>query len=365
MEKELLTIRIGDNERLRPIMDGIMREKPLRIIDAGDISALQNVLSEIASAGEGYARILFIVSTDEGGASDHYYRILRFLRCHPDCLKNCIGGLVVDGTTELYTKSAACELVLAASMAGCLFIGKALVEGTGSLYNQHIIAGRWGTDLEEAYRRRIAELADRILEFEPPVFERPRIAVIHASENRGSNTLWIAGRVNEILKQSCDIEVLSLLNGTIYDCRGCSYETCLHFSENETCFYGGPITEMALPLIRDCDAILFLCPNYNDSVSANIMALLNRMNNLLLRKDLSSKYAFSIVVSGYSGSDIVARQLLSAVSLNKSLILPPYFCLMQTAHDPGSAKDSAGIETKISAFAENMQEVLLKKTLVS
>ena len=353
MNSDLTVIRLGGGTRLAGLIEKLKEEAKASVMDWRD-----------AFSGEDgravSSRVIFAVSVDGAGPSDEYYGCLRYLREHRECLKGCTGGLVVDGTTELYTKSAACELVLAGNGAGCLFIGKALVEGTGSLYNQHIVAGQWGLSLFDAYEKRVLDLAERIREFEAPRFERPRIAMIHASENKGSNTLWIANRAAELLADRCRIETLSLLNGTIYDCRGCSFEACRHFSENETCFYGGPITEQALPLIKNSDAILFLCPNYNDSVSANIMALINRMNNLLLRSDLSSKYVFAVIVSGYSGSDIVAKQLLGAVSLNKTLILPPYFCLMQTAHDPGSAGKSEGIEEKIRLFAENIGKTLLK-----
>lgn len=69
---------------------------------------------------------------------------------------------------------------------------------------------------------------------------------------------------------------------------------------------------LGLPAINACDAMLFLCPNYNDAVSANIMALFNRMTNLLLRHTLYDKYLFGVIVSGCSGSDLVAQQLLGA-----------------------------------------------------
>ena len=106
--------------------------------------------------------------------------------------------------------------------------------------------------------------------------------------------------------------------------------------------------------------MLFLCPNYNDAVSANIMALFNRLTNLLVQQNLSDKYLFGIAVSGYSGSDLVARQLLGAMCFNKTAILPPYFCLMQTAHDPGSAQKADGIAQRLDGFAENMRRILLQ-----
>ena len=111
-------------------------------------------------------------------------------------------------------------------------------------------------------------------------------------------------------------------------------------------------------LAKESDALLLLCPNFNDAVSANITAFFNRLTNLLVLRDLSEKYVFAIVVSGYSGSDLVARQILGAMSMNKGAILPPQFCLMQTANDPGSAQKSEGIAGRLDAFAAAMQRSL-------
>ena len=86
-------------------------------------------------------RVLIALTTGEGGMSLEAFRLLQSLRTHPDCLRGATGALIVDGAGELYTKQAAQAVALAANLAGCLFPGKPLVEGTGSLYNQHILAG--------------------------------------------------------------------------------------------------------------------------------------------------------------------------------------------------------------------------------
>ena len=112
-------------------------------------------------------------------------------------------------------------------------------------------------------------------------------------------------------------------------------------------------------LAKESDALLLLCPNFNDAVSANITAFFNRLTNLLVLRDLSEKYVFAIVVSGYSGSDLVARQILGAMSMNKGAILPPQFCLMQTANDPGSAQKSEGIAGRLNTFAAHIAQTLL------
>ena len=115
----------------------------------------------------------------------------------------------------------------------------------------------------------------------------------------------------------------------------------------------------AVPAMEACDGLLFLCPNYNDAVSANITALFNRLTSLLTQRDLSDKYLFGIVVSGYSGSDLVAQQLMGAMCFNKTAMLPPRFCLMQTANDPDSVRSMPGIQERIQEFAAHIEATLL------
>lgn len=307
-------------------------------------------------------RVLFALHVDAYGAGEALHTLLRRLRREPALLNGTVCGIVVDGDSELYTKSAAQALALAASMAGAYLPGKPLVEGTGSLYNQHIAAKNLGLSLEAAYFHRARELVSRILAFEPPRFAQPQLLTLHASGNRRSNTVWMGRELVRRLPDAVSARELSLQNGTIFDCRGCSYDACLHFAENNRCFYGGAITEEVLPAVQRCNAILLLCPNFNDAVSANITAFFNRLTNLSVLRDLSDKYVFAVVVSGYSGSDLVARQILGAMCLNKGAILPPRFCLMQTANDPDSARTSPGIETRLDTFAAQMTAALLSQS---
>ena len=346
--KPLYVIKLGDSDRLTRLLDTVRKEFPVQFVRPADLET-----------GFRDRHLLFALHLDEFGAGEELYMLLRLLRRNTDCLNGCVGGVVIDGEGELYTKSAAQALVLAANSAGCLFPGKPLVEGTGSLYNQHILARKEGLSWEETYFLRVRELAHRVLTFVPPRFERPKLLMLHASDHERSNSVWMGRQILSRLPDAVETQEISLRNGTIFDCRGCSYDTCLHFAENQSCFYGGTITEAVLPAIESCSAMLFLCPNFNDAVSANIMALFNRLTNLLVLRDLSDKYVFGVVVSGYSGSDLVARQLLGAMCLNKTAILPPKFCLMQTAHDPGSAKERPGMDQRLDAFARQICCTLL------
>ncbi len=304
-------------------------------------------------------RILFALATDEYGMDAQTLHLLRHLRANPDCLQGSIGSVIVDGNSELYTKQLAQDAVLAANLAGCLFPGKPLVEGTKSLYNQHILAAQKSMSWQQTYLHRSRELVQRLTDFQPPHFKKPKLLVLHASENDRSSTLWLWRKLKERLPDRCQIREISLQNGTIHDCRGCSYHTCLHFSKNGTCFYGGAISETVLPAIRECNALIFLCPNYNDAVSANITALFNRLTNLLLHSDLYDKYLYGVIVSGYSGSDLVARQLLGTMCLNKTAMLPPRFCMMQTANDLQAVQKIPNIDSQIDLYAAELLKTLL------
>lgn len=305
-------------------------------------------------------RILFAVAVDEGGPDPAFYELLRRLRRDRSCLSGSTACVVVDGTTELYTKSAAQELVLAANAAGCRFPGRPLAEATGSLYNQHIQARNLGLSWQETYEWRVRDLAQRLEDFCAPKFRRPKVLMLHASDQARSNTLAIGRAVCEKLSACCDVREVQLLNGTVHDCRGCGYQTCLHFAQDHTCFYGGVVAEEVLPAIEEADLLLFLCPNYNDALSANLVALINRMTALVVQKDLSDKYVAAVVVSGYSGSDIVARQLISGMNMNKSFYLPGNFALLETANDPGQALQCPDAEKKIAAFAQTIRSTMLK-----
>ena len=89
------------------------------------------------------------------------------------------------------------------------------------------------------------------------------------------------------------------------------------------------------------------------------MAFINRLTSLQLFHDLGEKYLFAVVVSGYSGGDLVAQQALGALCLNKGFLLPPRFCLMETANDPGAALAAPGVAQRLDAFANRIREVLL------
>lgn len=299
-------------------------------------------------------RVLFAFSLPENGFNENLYGLLAWLREHPGCLRGSVGGVVIDGAGDLYTKAAGRDLILAASLAGCVFPGRPLVEATGSLQNFTVQAKNAGCGLEEAYRLAAADLAGRVLGFAPPRKQRPKILALHASSRATSNTLALWGRVRERLEADCEIAEIGLRNGTLEDCAGCPYTTCLHFGEQGGCLYGGVMVQEVFPAVREADAVVLLCPNYNDALPANLTAAVNRLTALYRTTSFEAKALFAIVVSGYSGGDIVASQAASALCVNKGFWLPAGFCLLETANDAGAAIALPGIEDRLQWFAGNI-----------
>lgn len=298
-------------------------------------------------------KLLFAISLGESGINLELYGILKKIRLDRTCFDGCVAGVIVDGNSELYTKSVARELVLSANMAGCNFPGKPLVEGTRSLDNFNIIAKNLDTDNLGAYIQSGKLLVKNIMRFDPPRKKNPKLLVLHASNYKTSNTLTLWEMIKKHLG-NCEIIDISIRNGTIKDCIGCPYKTCQHFGEESSCFYGGVIVDKVYPAILDCDALILLCPNYNDSVSANLSAFINRLTALLRKTKFYDKYLFTVIVSGYSGSDIVAQQLISGLNMNKTFILPSRFAMMETANNPGSIIKLQGIEERAELFAQNI-----------
>jgi len=125
-----------------------------------------------------------------------------------------------------------------------------------------------------------------------------------------------------------------------------------------SCFYGGVMVEEVYPAILDCDALVMICPNYNDAISANLSAFINRLTALFNQVRFYNKAIFAIVVSGYSGGDIVARQVLGALNMNKSFWLPAEFALFATANDPFSIEKIADIDMQAEVYAQNILQQL-------
>lgn len=299
-------------------------------------------------------KIIFAIELDECGFNISLFEILLELKQRgDDALSGSRSVIIIQSSSELFTKSTAQRIIFLANQMGCRFPGHPVVEATYNFNNFLTWQKTFNLPLMDIYKKQSKELVKKLMEENLKLINRPKILVLHSSLFRTSNTLMLWRIVKENFTGE-DIKEFHVENGTVVDCRGCSYKTCIHYSEEKGCFYGGIMIKEILPAIEDADCIIWLCPNYNDAISAKLMAVINRMTVLYKRVRFWDKTLFSIIVSGNSGSDCIAKQLIGALNINKGFRLPPYFVLMATANDPGAIKKVPGIEEMAKKFTENV-----------
>lgn len=358
------TLHISDNRLLviKPTCELMERAERLDEVLNFALEGLDfELIEKISDIPDGYMqgrRVIFAICLSEAGINMEYYRLLEYFRVNPDCLNNSVSGILVDGHSEFFTKALARRLAFSANMAGCVFPGKPLVEATGSLGNFHVLSKITGKPKFEVYKNNARDLMLKVRDFEYPDVESPemiKLLVVHASSRKTSNSLLLWDKIKQNLDPRVDIREVSLRNGELHDCRGCKYEDCLHFGEQDSCFYGGVITEKVFPSLLECDALIMICPNYNDAVSANMTAMINRLTSMFRAHDFSAKRIYALVISGYSGSDIVAEQLIGALNFNKAFILPGRFAMLETANDPKSILEVENIDEKAAEFAARIR----------
>ena len=349
-----------ENSRLlKALRQGLAGVRVQEVTEVSQLEAMTDESGRLAPEGwTGKHLALFAIDLGEYGVNLEYTRLLGWLRSHPKSLEGWTGGVTADADSDLYTKSAARELVFTANRAGCAFVGRPLVEGTRTLSNFAIVASNLGTDLYGAYVESIKLLVKEMARSQEPDKERKReLLVLHASSHKSSNTYAVWQGVKQYLTD-ISITEIGLRNGTLADCSGCPYKMCLHFGERGSCFYGGVMVENVYPAVKKADGILLLAPNYNDALSANLTAFINRLTALFRTTRFYDKKLFGIVVSGYSGSDLIAEQMIAALNMNKTFYLPGHFAMLETPNHPGEAMKLPGIEERMRQYAKRIQNNL-------
>ncbi|MGN1166193.1 MAG: flavodoxin family protein [Lachnospiraceae bacterium] len=308
--------------------------------------------------------VIFLISMDETGINLALDIVLKKIASVPNCMDGVSGGIIAVGDGELYTKEAARKTAFVLNRVGCLIRGKAFAEVTGSMRNMKNQAAFRQVSQEEAFFQ-CAREAVKTAQEAPDILSDKQIqhlTCIHSSIETKSNTYayWKLIREQLHLKSSTiEIQELNLYGEQIPDCRGCSFHACQSFGKERKCFFGGIMTEKVYPAIEKSDAVVFLCPNYNDAIGANLSACINRMTALYRNVDFSGKYLYIVVVSGYSGGELVAEQVINAMVLNKGFTLPSYAIDIQMANFPTEILKEEGI----GDFAESFADIICKRCL--
>lgn len=345
---KLRVLKFGTSERLEKMLEFSLKEYEYDLItNVDEMNDLQN------------KKILFAIELGNTGINIELMTMLNKIRLATDSMDNSIGGILINSDNELFSRSVARQTILYANMAGCMFPGKPLSEAAGSLrsFKTQQTISETGATLEDVLLTDSKNVVDRIMNYKRKKLINPKILALYSGNCKTSNTYALWNMVKQNLN-NFKINEIHIENGSVADCKGCSYKACKHYSQSTNCFYGGIMVEEVYPAILDCDLLMMLCPNYNDSINANMSAVINRLTALYRKTKFYDKYFYSIIVSGFSGSDIIAQQLISALNINKTFILPPNFALMETANNPGDVEKLDNIEEKAKEFAKNINKTL-------
>lgn len=305
-------------------------------------------------------RLLLLCELDEIGRDPGIDQLMRVWK-NRDSSKTLLLGttiaLAIKSNDVFHTKTYAREIIWLLNDMGARFIGKPLVELLPDYENMGMWVKKMQQPPDELYESLIRDLAVRLGRDFPLKQPKLKLIVLHSSDEKTSNTLAFWRRVEAVLKHNqpnMDLQEIYMRRGSITDCIGCPFEVCTTEAKQLSCVLGGQFVSEVMPAIVSADILVWLCPNYNDTIGGDLIALINRMSGLYRTQDLSHKKVYAIVVSGNSGSDTVGKQLIGSLVINKGFQLPPYFCLSEIAGEPLSILKKADLDDKATAFARRI-----------
>lgn len=299
-------------------------------------------------------KIVLAVDVNQIGSNIPFEIFLLKMKDYPQAFQGSTGVMLIRSANDLFTKSLARHLINITNKMGLSFIGHGVIEAVEGFKNYQTWQKTIDDSLDNICFGLCKKLGGRLATFENLRQEDPEVLVLHASSNKISNTLMLWNRVKMFVNQK-HVRELHVGNGQVTDCKGCSFKTCVHFSEHHSCFYGGEIVDEILPAIEKADIIIWVCPNYNDSISAKLMAVINRMTVLYRRIEFYDKRIYSVIVSGNSGSDSVEEQLIGSLVINKGFFLPGNFSILEIANDPGSILNIKNLIGDAKSFGERIK----------
>ncbi|MDK2865826.1 MAG: hypothetical protein PWP38_141 [Clostridiales bacterium] len=329
------------------------------------------LLAEYAAAidkndDSGMIKRLFFVELDALGENTAVHaRLCEALQRQGErAFENSACAVVVYAQSIDYTKTFIKKFIYTVNRMGGSFIGHPAVEILPKLANFKTRSTAENCTLEEACVGQLKRLTERLADYQVLQKKTLKLLALHAGQVDMSTTLrlWHAIR-QQLTVQMGDrliIEELHVDEGTIYDCYGCPYETCLYFAKEKRCFYGGIVVKDLFPALESADIVLWVCPNYNDSISAKLMAVINRMTALYRNMSFYDKYLAAVIVSANSGNDAVAGQLIGALSVNKGFRLWPQFAFSLLANHPDDLERYDDLTLRINNYVDIMHENMYK-----
>lgn len=313
------------------------------------------------------ARLLLAVSLGADGMTPSLNDFLKKLREEPMLMRGTVAGIVLESEKDLYGKDYACQLAQSLNASGCALVPRPLVEATGSL--SHFSSEELNRPLNEnpfsGYIKAVTALSQRII---GPGFrgkspltgqaEAPKLLAVDVCLDLEPNLSDLWDEISYRLHPFITCHNISLRKESIHSCQQCNIHRCDHFQPQANCFYGSALSEEALLKLAETDALLLICSNYHNALHPQMAGFLQQISALMSPKLFPTKALYTLVVSPYSGGDMVVKQILTTLSLDGSFYIPPKFAMLETAGQPMEALGLSGIETRLDSFTHEILKTL-------
>lgn len=308
--------------------------------------------SEALGSRQKFQRVLLVASINPIGYDEE---LLAFLAgaYEQGTLEDTVVGVVVESKTSLHTREAGVQLLYHANKMGARMPGRSLVEAAENLENLLPLSEPLGKTPAELFQLQLEGLHRRL---DTPIAgtRQPKLSVWTIGRKEISATLAVWDLIHPHLS-GIEVELLSFGNEMIRDCRGCAYELCKKMGEKSKCIYEDYVVEKLYPSIEQSDGILILSPNYNDMLPANFVSSINRLTALFRKRKFFDKSLFSLIVTGHTGAELLSRQLIGALHVNKTFALPPRFTWEVRAHNREAVQENPALPAQAIDFAQRIK----------
>lgn len=327
------------------------------IASSGETVSYQSTIETLQMKTLSHKKMLFLCDLNEIGRDLGTDTLILEWKRRQIGLEGVSAAMVCRSKTDCHTKTYARSVFFLLNGLGVTIIAKPLIEILPNFENFETWKKSSSLELEEIAFSKISDLTQRLSQYAKIKLLNPKLLMIHSSNINTSNTFGLWKLVLASLKEeciNCKIDDIHIKRGSITDCIGCNFELCVSQAKQLSCVVGGQYVEEIMPAMAEADVIFFLCPNYNDTIGADLISLINRMSGFYRTQDLSLKRIYAIIISGNSGTDAVANQLIGSLNMNKGFVLPPRFCLTQIANDPLSVLEKEHIVDIAKSFSKTI-----------
>lgn len=346
-----------ENKVLRLLLNQALQDIPHRMV------------SELAQVHLP-AKLLIAFALGTDGINVSYLKLLAQLRNRSQMMDSSLAGIVVQSDSLHYGKGCATQFALALNQGGCALVPRPLVE----ISHQNLPFPDPFLPQDDPrldWVPQIHQLAERIMGVgfrgNVPLSDKPmlpRVTVVFPvgeeyaalPEVAQSYDLW--EELRHRLAPFIHCTELCLQTDTIHQCNQCINRNCRRFLPDGTCFYGAALGREGILALSQTDALLLVCPSFHNNLHGYMLSFSQQLSSLFAPEQMADKALFALILSPYSGGEMVAEQLINSFIFQQGCYLPSHFALIECASPNDNLLNSEDLTPCLDQFAHGLLELL-------